>query len=141
MLHRAERYCIIEKEEIYRRLTRLFTCQCEGGLHSTFQSDFQCLICWACSVSLERCFQIPVPVRVLFGGDSHPFIWQKSQCLYSQFSNLEYRLPWFVGDFCSPVFPLAASWPVGTHDTTGKGWGQDWKKNTALFLVYSAISP
>lgn len=126
MLHRNERLCIIEKETDCR-LTRPFTCQCEGGLHSIFQPDFQCLMCWAFPISLERCFHIPVLVRVLFGGDAYPFIWQKSQCLRSQFFNLEYRLFWFVGDFCFPVFPLPPSWLVGTCDTTGKGWGQDWK--------------
>lgn len=110
------------------RLTRPFTCQCKGGLHSIFQPDFQCLICWAFPGSLERCFHIPVPVRILFGGDAYPFIWQKSRFLHSQCSNLDYRLSWFIGDFCSPVFPLPPSWLVNTCDTTRKGWGAGLKK-------------
>lgn len=114
MIHRPERLCVIEKKkkERYWKLARTFACLCEEELHNIFQPGFQCLMCQASPVSLERCSHIPVPVRVQIGGHVHPFTCQKSKLLHGQFSNPEHSLFWFIGDFCYPVSPLPPSWIV-----------------------------
>lgn len=99
----------LKKKDRYCQLTSTFASQCEEGLHNVFQPGFQCLMCQTFLVSLESTFYIPVPGRVLLGGHAHPFI---SQFFHSLFSNPEYRLFWFIGDFCYPVSPLPPSWIV-----------------------------
>lgn len=141
MIHSTERLCVIEKKkERYCKLARTFACQHEERLHNIFQPGFQCLMCQAFPVSLERCFRIPVPVRVLFGGHAHPFIWRNSQFLHSQFSNPEHRLLSFIGDFCYSVSPLPPSWIVNMWPER-ESLGDRILKGNHTFSLYSTICP
>lgn len=141
MIHRTERSCAIERnQERYCESARTFACQCEEGLHNIFQPGFQCLMCQAFPVSLERCFHIPVALRVLLGGHAYPFIWKKAQFFHSQFSNPEPRLFSFIGDFCYAVSPLPLFWIVNVWPER-ESLGDGILKKNHTFSLYSIICP